>query len=223
MESCSEAAGSEAGRARRSERRKGWCSLRGPRGEMAIARRMNSLTRGCTGDMCSLFALARAGPEVSGLLLPRDPERPQAAPAPGARCLQPAAVAWGCPTISGISQKGEGCHHPHGVQLLANKEVTGPPRLRSFCRAEGPGLVIETTWAGGLQGCRERGQRQRETAKTPPDPPGPRLCSLFQLPSPLASKIRSSKDPGLAVSPQKEHYHSCFTSLVPPTPLLNLV
>ena len=31
--------------------------------------------RGCAGDMCSLFALATVGQEVSGLGLPRDPEQ----------------------------------------------------------------------------------------------------------------------------------------------------
>ena len=38
--------------------------------------RINCFTRGCAGDVRWLFALDRAGQEVSGLVVPRDPEWP---------------------------------------------------------------------------------------------------------------------------------------------------
>lgn len=127
---------------------------------MAISRRMSSLTRGRTGDMRSLFALARAGPEVSGLLLPRDPERPPGLPS--SRSTLPAArsVAGAAPRFPAFHRKGKAAT-PAGPSSSLTKEVTGPRSCGASAGQKAPSFVIETTWADGLQGSRKR-EKDRE-------------------------------------------------------------
>lgn len=64
--------------------------------EEGLLLRINSVTRGCAGDMCALFALARAGQEVSGLLSPAmlsGPNHPvPRSKLPAACSLSPGAV-----------------------------------------------------------------------------------------------------------------------------------
>lgn len=97
--------------------------------------RINCFTRGCAGDICWLFALDRAGQEVSGLVVPRDPEWPQpSSPAPWAAAracslLPEAALRFPEFYRRGKAEPQDGSEgsHPRGVQLLANKEVRWAP------------------------------------------------------------------------------------------------
>lgn len=133
--------GRKGGR-RKLERRKAGRPAGSQRGDDHLLR-INSFTRGRAGDICWLFALDSGGQEVSGLVVPRDPERPQPS------SLAPWAAAGACSGSPGAALRFPEFHRRGLDQAPGQPPARGlaPRKQRNQNRLELPGFCsgIEQT------------------------------------------------------------------------------
>ena len=143
--------------------------------------RINSFTRGRAGDICWLFALDRGGQEVSALVVPRDPERPQ----PSSRA--PRAAAGACSGSPGAALRFPEFHRRGLGQAPGQPPARGPaPRKqRNQNRLELPGLLFGD-WT------------DPEGAPRPAPPPA------LLRPFPQSEALRHPPPPNLPAKKQKE-------------------
>jgi len=131
--------GREGGR-RKWERRKAGGPAESQRGDGHLLR-INSFTRGRAGDICWLFALDSGGQEVSGLVVPRDPERPQPS------SLAPWAAAGACSGSPGAALRFPEFHRRGLSQTPGQPPARGPaPRKQKKSKSAGAAGLLFGDW-----------------------------------------------------------------------------